>query len=475
MIRSITRLWNTNRRLLEVIAVMLAYQLDRKLIKHRFLFRLLRLVFFLHPKLRHIKAPQQRGECLRLAMQELGPIYVKFGQILSLQTDKFPPDIIEALEHLQDRVKPFEAELAIQQITTSLGAGIDELFKSFESTPLAAASVAQVHRAELLDGQQVVVKVLRPNIRKQLKRDIALLYHLARWTHHLWKDGRRLQPEKLVAEFDRCIEHELNLLYEAASANQLRYHFSGTDELYIPRIYWPYVRKDVLVLEYIDAIPVSQVDIISAQGTNLHALAKMGVKIFLQQVFDHCFFHADMHPGNIFVAKRQKPQYIAVDFGIMGSLSSEDQYYLAANLLAFFKRDYRKVAELHIHSGWVSKQTNVLEFESMIRTLSEPVFARPLVDISLANVLLQLFQTAGKFNMEIQPQLLLLQKTLISVEAIGKRLDPRLNLWQTAMPQLETWMNRQFSMRMMASKLWRRLPLWLDRLPELLERLIHQA
>lgn len=458
-------------RLGEMIAIVLHYQLDRKFDQHSPLLFCLRIICLLYPRYRRLPVPKARAECLRLALQTLGPIAIKFGQILSLQSDRLPPDVIEALEQLQDRVKPFDSQRAIEQITQALGKPIDVLFQAFDHAPLAAASIAQVHRAVLPCGKNVVVKVLRPHLKERLAQDIALLYRLARWLPRLWKEGRRLQPVALVTEFERCIGHEINLRYEAANANQLKHHFRGNEALIIPCIYWPYVTEDLLVLEYMDGIPVNQIDRITRQGIPLKLLAKLGVEIFLKQVFDHSFFHADMHPGNILVAKSSIPRYMAVDFGIMGSLSQADQYYIAANLLAFFKRDYRQVASLHVQSGWVDKQTNVLEFEATIRTLCEPVFARPLKDISLASILLQLFQTAGRFDMKIQPQLLLLQKTLISVEAMGKRLDPELNLWETAMPQLENWMQKQFGMRSVLVRMWKQFPHCLERLPALFEKL----
>ncbi len=416
------------------------------------------------------------GLRIRLALQAMGPIFIKFGQTLSTRYDLFPPFIIEELAKLQDKVPPFATKEAKSIIELALGASIATLFKDFASTPLAAASVAQVHTAELHNGDQVIVKILRPNILAQVERDLALLYFIAKIFERFFKSSKILRPIEVVAEFDQIIHDELDLEREAANASQLRRNFENSDLLYVPKIYWDLTRPKVLVMEKIDGIPISDLKALEEHHINLKALSERGVEIFFTQVFRDCFFHADMHPGNIFVDKNSPnaPRYLGVDFGIMGSLSKYDQRYLAENLLAFFHQNYRKVAELHIASGWVAKDTRVDLLESAIRTVCEPIFQKPLKNISFGQLLLKLFQTARKFDMKVQPQLVLLQKTLFNIEGLGRRLYPDLDLWATAQPYLESWLKTQIGPKAFLEKVKQNLPYWLERLPEVPDYLDQQ-
>ncbi len=440
------------------------------------LFRPLRFLYHLAPWnwLRREHPP--RGVRIRRALEQLGPIFVKFGQILSTRRDLLPDDIALELARLQDRVQPFPGTQARALIEKAYGQPLTQVFASFDETPLASASIAQVHTARLPDGTDVVVKVVRPNIRRVIRRDVALLYYVAQLAERYWREGRRLRPVEVVQEFETTILDELDLLREAANASQLRRNFAGSKMLYVPEVYWPQCRREVMVMERISGTPVSNIAELRAQGIDLKQLAERGVEIFFTQVFRHNFFHADMHPGNIFVAP--DGQYLAVDFGIMGTLSPVDQRYLAENFLAFFRRDYRRVAELHVESEWVPANTRVDEFEAAIRTVCEPIFERPLKDISFGHLLLRLFQTARRFNMEVQPQLVLLQKTLLNIEGLGRQLYPDLDLWQTAKPFLERWMSEQVGARAFLGNLRRSLPLWTETLPEmpqLLHQTLHQA
>jgi ubiquinone biosynthesis protein len=382
---------------------------------------------------------------LRLAIEDLGPVFIKFGQALSTRRDLLPADFAAELAKLQDEVPPFDGREARSIIEAALDAPIDALFGTFDETPLASASVAQVHAATLDNGAYVVVKVLRPGIEKVIRGDVSVLYLLADLAERYWRESRRLHPRDIVAEYEKTLLDELDLMREAANASQLRRNFAGSDELYIPDVYWDYIRRNVMVMERVDGIPISDVDTLNARGANMRILAERGVAIFFTQVFKHNFFHADMHPGNLFIdlAEPEAPRYIAVDFGIVGSLSPSDQNYLARNFLAFFNRDYHQVAELHVESGWVPQGTRVDEFEAAIRTVCEPIFNRPLKDISFGQLLVRLFQTARRFNMEVQPQLVLLQKTLLNIEGIGRDLYPDLDLWRTAKPFFEDWMQGQ--------------------------------
>lgn len=407
-----------------------------------------------------------RGERIRMALEELGPVFVKLGQALSTRRDLLPDDIAEELIKLQDQVPPFSGALATQAIEQALGQPVGELFASFESEPLASASVAQVHRATLHSGEKVVVKVLRPGIEDTIRRDIAVLYELGRIAAKYSRDASRLRPLEVVAEYERTILDELDLMREAANGSTLRRNFENSPLLYVPAVHWDYCRSNVLVLEEISGIPIGDIDALKAAGTNFKVLAERGVEIFFTQTFRDNFFHADMHPGNIFVDVRdpENPQYIAVDFGIIGSLSDQDQRYIAWNLLAFFNRDYRRVAELHIESGWVPADTRIDDFEAAARAVCEPFFDKPLGEISFGLVLLRLFSIGRRFKMEIQPQLVLLQKTLLNIEGLGRQLYPELNLWDTAKPYLERWARERFS----PQAIWEK---WQSKLPELPDKL----
>jgi len=405
------------------------------------------------------------GERIRYTLEDLGPIFVKLGQMLSTRPDLLPPEIAKELTKLQDKVPPFPGDVAIKVIEDSYGQPINEIFEYFDETPLASASIAQVHVARLLDGKEVIVKVVRPDIIKTIKRDIALLYVLAGLAEKYWHDGRRLRPVEIIEEYEKTIHDELDMQREAASATQLRRNFLNSDLLYIPEVYWPLTRKSVMVMERINGTPIGDVGKLRDQDIDLVKLSEDGVEIFFTQVFKHNFFHADMHPGNIFVSP--EGQYIAVDFGIVGTLNPEDQRYLAENFLAFFNRDYRRVAELHVKSGWVPGSTRVDEFESAIRSVCEPIFEKPLKEISFGQLLLRLFQTARRFDMEVQPQLVLLQKTLFNIEGLGRELNPDLDLWKTAKPFLERWMSEQIGIRAMFKKLGINAPHWVEKLPEM--------
>jgi ubiquinone biosynthesis protein len=421
---------------------------------------------------RRITSP--RAIRLRLALEELGPIFVKFGQVLSTRPDLMPPDIVAELSLLQDRVPPFDSDLAIAQITQSLGAPPDQLFATFERTPVASASIAQVHFATLKNGKEVAVKVLRPGMRTTIDEDLALMQMAASLIEKVWPDSRRLKPREVVAEFDKYLHDELDLMREAANGSQLRRNFQGLDLLQVPEMYWDLSAPTVLVMERMVGVPISQVETLRAAGVDIPKLAREGVEIFFTQVFRDGFFHADMHPGNIQVSLDPATfgRYIALDFGIVGALSDFDKNYLAQNFLAFFKRDYHRVATLHLESGWVPPSTRVEELESAIRAVCEPYFDRALKDISLGQVLMRLFSTSRRFNVEIQPQLVLLQKTMLNVEGLGRSLDPELDLWKTAKPYLERWMNEQIGWRGWYERLQMEAPQWSKTIPQL-PRLVH--
>ena len=408
---------------------------------------------------------EPRAVRIRRALEDLGPIFVKFGQALSTRKDLLPEDIADELVKLQDRVPPFPKETALKIIESELGMTIDEAFAKFEAEPMASASVAQVHAAELHDGRQVVVKVLRPDIEEGIYSDIGLLYELARIAEKFWPDARRLRPMEVVTEFEKTTLDELDLMREAANAAKLRRNFEHSDLLYVPEIYWDYTRRKVMVMERIYGIPVGEISQLKAQGADFKLLAERGVEIFFTQVFRDNFFHADMHPGNIFVEVPGK--YIAVDFGIIGSLSMTDQHYLAENFLAFFNRDYYKVAQMHVESGWVPNTTRIEEFESAIRSVCEPIFEKPLKDISFGQLLLRLFQTARRFDMRVQPQLVLLQKTLLNIEGLGRQLYPDLDLWQTAKPFLEKWFKERVSPKAKIEEILKQIPLVAEHIPEI--------
>ncbi len=420
------------------------------------------------------------GVRLRLALQNLGPVWVKFGQMLSTRRDLFPPHLADELAKLQDKVPPFDGVLAQQLIEQALELGsIDELFDDFGTVPLASASIAQVHSARLrLPGGEladVVIKVIRPDIRQQILADLALMDTLADAAARFLPDGRRLRPREVVQEYRKTILDELDLQREAANAIQLRRNFDSSDSLYIPFVYSDYSRANVMVMERIYGIPVSDIAALEAQGTNMELLAKRGVEVFFTQVFRDSFFHADMHPGNIFVSREtpHNPQYIGIDCGIVGTLNAEDKRYLAENFVAFFNRDYKKVAQLHVDSGWVPAHTKVEEFESAIRTVCEPIFQKPLAEISFGHVLLNLFNTARRFEMQVQPQLVLLQKTLLYIEGLGRQLYPQLDLWKTAKPFLENWVKQQVGLPAVWRQIKDNLPFWAEKLPQMPD-LLHQ-
>jgi ubiquinone biosynthesis protein len=430
--------------------------------------RLMRMSIFW---IRNQHKEKNAGARLTLALQALGPVFIKFGQMLSTRRDLLPPEIANELAMLQDRVKPFDSQRATAIILKALNiSSLDQVFSEFSETPLASASIAQVHAAKLKDcNTDVVVKVLRPDIRKTIKADTELMLTFAKVLQKWLPDGKRLRPVEVVKEYEKTIVDELDLNREAANGMQLGRNFEGSEALYVPTIYSDYCTKNVLVMERIYGIPISNIEALIEQDTNLRILAERGVEVFFTQVFRDSFFHADMHPGNIFVSREnpQNPQYIAIDFGIVGTLNQEDKRYLAENFIAFFNRDYRKVAQLHADSGWVPSDTNIDEFEVAIRTVCEPIFQKPLAEISFGNVLVQLFNTARRFNMVVQPQLVLLQKTLLYIEGLGRQLYPQLDLWQTAKPFLENWMREQIGVRAMFSKVKSNLPYWSEKLPDM--------
>lgn len=436
------------RRLFRIQRVVIRYRLDDLLFALPLPWWLLAVRYVLPWRwLPRRKSELTRGARLRLALQDLGPIFIKFGQLLSTRRDLLPEDIADELMRLQDRVPPFESQKAIDLIESQLGAKISQVFSRFDVEPLASASVAQVHAAQLKTGEEVVVKVVRPGLKPIIGSDLAWLFILARIAERLSADARLLHPVDVVLDYEKTIYDELDLLREAANSSQLRRNFEGSEMLYVPQVYWDWCRPKVLVMERIYGVQVTDLATLADQRTDMKMLAERGVELFFTQVFRDSFFHADMHPGNIFVStvKPWSPMYIAIDCGIVGSLTPEDQDYLARNLFAFFKRDYRRVAQLHIDSGWVPAETKLNEFEAAIRTVCEPIFEKPLKDISFGQVLMRLFQTARRFNMEVQPQLVLLQKTLLNIEGLGRQLYPDLDLWSTAQPFLERWMRERVS------------------------------
>ncbi len=460
-------------RLLTISWVLMRHGLD-DLILATHLFRPLRFVRILLPWLWLQRDSANRGLRIRRSLEDLGPIFVKFGQILSTRKDLLPEDIAEELAKLQDQVPPFADSLALDILEKAYQKPANEVFAAFSATPFASASIAQVHAATLHSGEEVVVKILRPGILPVIQRDVAILYSIARKIERYWSLGTKLRPVEIVEEYEKTILNELNLMREAANATQLKSNFKDSSLLYVPTVYWDYTRQNVMVMERIYGIPVSHTDKLQHHEINFKQLAEHGVEIFFTQVFRDSFFHADMHPGNIFVAaedqqepKLVKGQYIAVDFGIMGTLTKSDQRYLAENFLAFFNHDYRRVAELHIDSGWVGNKTRVEEFEAAIRTVCEPVFNKPLREISFAQVLIGLFNTAREFDIEVQPQLVLLQKTLLNIEGLGRQLYPDLDLWQTAKPFLEKWMHNQIGPKAIFKQLKDGFPLWLEQMPKL--------
>lgn len=456
-------------RLLKILYIAFKFGLDEFILSHSRL-QFLRVTVRTLTFWRNLDKP--RGERLRLALEALGPIFVKFGQMLSTRRDLLPQDIADELAKLQDQVPPFPSEVVISSLEKVYGKKIGEIFLKFDETPEASASVAQVHFAVLHDGTEAAVKILRPNLGPIIMHDVALMDTGAWLAEALWLDGKRLKLRQVVLEFARHLDDELDLMREAANCSQLRRNFLDSPLLFVPEVYWDYCRSSVMVMERVKGTPISHVDELREQGIDIPQLARVGVEIFFTQVFRDGYFHADMHPGNIFVGATG--QYIAVDFGIMGTLSDEDKNYLAQNFLAFFRRDYGRVAQAHVEAGWAPKDTRVDDFESAIRAVCEPIFDKPLKEISFGRVLLQLFQASRQFNVEIQPQLVLLQKTLLNIEGLGRDLDPDLDLWKTAKPFLENWMAEQLGFRGLASRIQKEAPNWAIILPEF-PRLIHQA
>lgn len=447
----------TLARLIAIQKVLVRHGLD-ELIQATHFLRPLRFLFALFPRSR--VADDALGVRIRVALEELGPIFVKFGQALSTRRDLLPPDIANELAKLQDRVPPFPSAEAVAILERVYGEPVDSVFSNFDREPLAAASIAQVHAAELADGREVIVKLLRPGVRERIEQDVEVLYAIAALADRYWAESRRLRPLEVVAEYEKTVTDELDLMREAANSAQLKRNFEDSDLLYVPEVFFDYCRKEVMVQERIHGVPISDMETLRAANTNIKALAENGVEIFFTQVFRHNFFHADMHPGNIFVLidDPERPKYAAVDFGIVGTLTEVDQHYLAENFLAFFERDYHMIAKLHVDSGWVPADTRVDELETAVRTVCEPIFNKPMAEISFAQVLIRLFETARRFDMEVQPQLILLQKTLLNIEGLGRELYPQLDLWETAYPVLRRWMDEQIGGRAMIDSIRDNMP-----------------
>ncbi|HEY8353893.1 MAG TPA: ubiquinone biosynthesis regulatory protein kinase UbiB [Methylophilaceae bacterium] len=460
-------------RLLKIIVVTLRFGLDELILSHsrlRPLQRLLGMLLFWR------KLRQSRGERLRLALEALGPIFVKFGQVLSTRRDLIPQDVADELSKLQDRVPPFPYAEVEKIVESSFGKPLNEVFGEFDPTPVASASVAQVHFAHLPDGHPVAVKILRPGIAAVIEKDLLLLDTAAWLMQSLWNEGRRLKPREIVAEFARHTHAELDLMLEAANCSQLKRNFANSRQLLVPEVHWDWCRQQVMVMERMQGTPISQIEALQAKSIDIPKLARDGVEIFFTQVFRDGFFHADMHPGNILVA--DDGRYIALDFGIMGTLNDIDKEYLARNFLAFFRRDYREVARAHVESGWVPADTPIDEFETAIRAICEPIFDKPLKEISFGRTLLSLFQMARRFGVIIQPQLIMLQKTLLNIEGLGRELDPDLDLWKTARPFLERWMSEQLGWRSVVRNVRNELPYWgkiLPRMPRMLQQQLQNS
>lgn len=453
-------------RLLQINYILAKNGLDNLVVSIR-IFAPIRFIVYLNPWNWLRKKKLSRGEALRISLEELGPIFIKFGQALSTRPDILPVDIAQELNKLQDKVPPFASATALKIIEKTFGKSAYEIFARFDSQALASASMAQVHAATLHSGEEVVVKVLRPGMKAIIEKDLSILRALANLVDRYWAESKRLKPREIVDEFEISLTSEMDLMREAANAAQLRRNFEHSPLLYIPEIYWDYCHKNIMVMERIHGIPVSDLNALHEHDIDIRKLAERGVEIFFTQVFRDCFFHADMHPGNIFVSPLHphNPQYICIDFGIIGTLNDDDKRYLAENLYAFFNRDYRRVAELHVESGWVARDTRITEFESAIRTVCEPIFERPLKDISFAKIVFHLFQTARQFQMEVQPQLVLLQKTLLAVEGLGRQLYPELDLWKTAKPFLEKWLKEQIGAKAFFTQLGKNLPFFAEQLP----------
>jgi ubiquinone biosynthesis protein len=455
-------------RLLKISAILSRYRLD-EFLEATHLYRPMRLLRVIAPWGRRHVADAPRGERLRLALNEMGPIFVKFGQIMSTRRDMIPEDIADELALLQDQVPPFPGEEAQAIVERELEKPVEELFGVFETTPLASASIAQVHAATLPDGNEVVVKVVRPGIRKQLRRDIDLLYAIAGLAEKYWEGGQRVRPQEFVREFETFVFDELDMYREASNASLLRSNFEGSKDLYIPEIYWPYCREPVLVMERVSGVPINDIQGLRDAGVNLERLAKIGIRVFYTQVFRDNLFHADMHPGNILVdvTDPENASYIALDFGIVASLTPKDLRYISENFMALFNRDYFRVAQLHVDAGWVPHDTRVEELEAAIRTVGEPNFTRPLNEISFGELMLKLFQVAYRFKLNIQPQLIMLQKTLLNIEGLGRELSPTFDAMAVAKPELESILREKHGLDRTAKDLRERLPGWLSRAPEM--------
>lgn len=459
-------------RAIKIVRICARYRLDT-LFPHNKLLLTIKLLASINPRCWSVCDRLSRGERLRLALETLGPIFIKFGQILSTRRDLLPDDIALELAKLQDQVPPFPSDEVLDILQATYKKPINEVFQSFETQPLASASIAQVHCAVLPTGEDVVVKVVRPGIEKAVRKDVRFLYAVAKWVKRVWKDAYRLRPTDVVAEFEKTILDELDMIREGANASELRRNFIDSDIIYVPKVYFDYTHTNVLVLERLYGTKISDVETLYAHNVDMEKLARNGVEIFMTQVFRDSFFHADMHPGNVLVDLHdaKNPKYCAIDFGIMGSLSDDDQRYLAENFLAFFNRDYKRIAQLHVESLWVPAETNIQDFEAAIRTVCEPIFQKPMSEISFGMVLLRLFQVARRFDMQVQPQLLLLQKTLLNIEGLGRQLYPDLDLWDTVKPFLENWMRERYSMKTLLKKIKANLPMMIETFPEIPEKI----
>lgn len=455
-------------RLLYIKHILTKNGLDRAIVALN-IFPPLRFIVYCNPRNWFRREPVNLGIALRKSLEELGPIFIKFGQALSTRPDILPPEIAFELSKLQDKVPPFPGEQAMAIIEEAYGQPAQDIFAQIDLHALASASMAQVHAATLKTGEEVVVKILRPNMRRIISQDLSIMHTIAKLAERFWPEGKRFKPKEIVKEFQYSLMNELDLLREAANGTQLRRNFDQSPLLYIPVIHWDYARTNILVMERIYGIPISDLNSLQENKINVKKLAERGVEIFFTQVFRDCFFHADMHPGNIFVSYKdpQNPQYICIDFGIIGTLNDSDKRYLAENLFAFFNRDYRRVAQLHVESGWVARDTRIEEFEADIRTVCEPIFEKPLKDISFAQIVLRLFEVARRFQMEVQPQLVLLQKTLLAIEGLGRQLYPELDLWATAKPFLEKWLREQVGPKAFLEQLKQNLPFFAEQLPHM--------
>ena len=456
---------------LRILKKIKSYSLDNTLLEV-FPSKFVKLFFVLIPVSRHTKYldGNKRGEALKLALEELGPVFIKFGQALSTRPDLLPHDIATELTSLQDNVPPFGAEKAQEILHETYGDDIENIFSDIDYEPVASASVAQVHYAKLKkENTDVIIKLLRPGIKNIIDKDISLLYLFAKSFERIWSEGARLKLTEVVFEYDKTIHHELDLIREAANASQLRANFEGSDIVYVPKVYFDYTEVNSMVMERIKGISIRDIDTIKSSGMDIKKLAYDGVEIFFTQVFRDGFFHADMHPGNIFICNEapNKGQYRAIDFGIMGTLTDEDKHYLAVNFLAFFNRDYRAVAQAHIDSGWVPSTTRVDEFESAVRSVCEPIFAKPMSEISFGKVVMRLFQVARQFEMPVQPQLVLLQKTMLNIEGLGRQLYPELDLWESAKPILEDWMSTQKGSKALFKTIKNESLEWAPQLPKI--------